>query len=261
MVLAQISDLHIGARGRLAYGRYDAGASLARCVAHLSRMRPAPDAVLATGDLADRGSPEEYRYLRELLAPLSVLVYLIPGNHDERGALCEEFRDHAYLPRDGAPLYYAVDDLPLRLLALDTVVPGAEGGALDRAQLAWLDAELAAQAARPTLIFMHHPPFRTGIASMDGIAVSEASAARFGEIVERHRQIELITCGHVHRAIQARWRGTTVSVCPSTAFQGILNLGGDHYDIAGDEPPAYQLHYWNGQELVTHTITLTSAAS
>jgi 3',5'-cyclic-AMP phosphodiesterase len=257
MIIAQISDLHVRVEGSLVYDRFDTGICLARCVAHIERMRPRPDALLATGDLVDGGSPGEYRRLRELLAPLCMPVYLIPGNHDERGALREEFRDHAYLPPPGAPVRYVVEDYPVRLIGLDTVVPGSEGGALDWEQLDWLDRELAAQSSRPTLIFMHHPPLRTGIRGMDDIALSEASAARLGEIVARHRHIALITCGHVHRGIQARWQGTAVSVCPSSAFQGILNLRGDRYVIGGNEPPAYQVHYWNGSELVTHTVALT----
>jgi hypothetical protein len=67
-------------------------------------------------------------------------------------------------------------------------------------------------------------------------------------------------CGHVHRGIQARWRGTVVSICPSTAFQGILNLRGDEFDASTDEPPAYQVHFWNGSELVTHTVAVGHGA-
>lgn len=257
MIIAQISDLHVGEKGSLVYDRFDTGACLARCVQHILRLRPPPDAVLATGDLVDSGTDSEYRRLRELLAPLAMPVYLIPGNHDDRAALCSEFRDHAYLPRPGEPVRYAVEQYPVRLLALDTVVPGADGGALDAAQLDWLDAQLAVVSGRPVLIFMHHPPIKTGIRCMDEIGLDATSAGRLGTIVERHHQIERITCGHVHRGIQARWRGTTVSVCPSTAFQGILNLHADEFDAAADEPPAYQLHYWNGSELVTHTVSVT----
>jgi len=102
MIVAQISDMHIQLPGQLAYRRVDTAWFLARAVEQLLRMTPRPDIVLATGDLVDGGRPEEYRHLRELLAPLAIPVYLIPGNHDERGALAREFGDHAYLPRDGA---------------------------------------------------------------------------------------------------------------------------------------------------------------
>ena len=193
--------------------------------------------------------------MRDLLSRLAMPVYLIPGNHDERGALRAAFPDHAYLPAGSGPVRYAVEGFPVCLLALDTSVPGATGGALDAGQLDWLDAQLAASPRRPTLIFMHHPPFRTGIPHMDRIGLDAASAERFGAVVARHRQIERVTCGHVHRDIRARWNGVVVSVCPSTAFQYNLDLAAEGLKPT-DEPPACQLHYWNGSELVTHTVAV-----
>lgn len=257
MLIAQISDLHVMPPGQLAYGEFDTAGSLARCVAQIMQANPAPNVVLATGDLVDTGAPDEYRRLRELLAPLTMPLYLIPGNHDDRAALCAEFQDHAYLPPAGEPVRYAVEDLDVRLIALDTLISGADGGTLDSGQLDWLDATLSAAPARPTLVLMHHPPFKTGIRCMDEIALDAVSASRLGAIIERHRQVERIVCGHVHRGILARWRGTVVSVCPSTAFQYLLDLREKGLNASTREPPAYQAHYWNGTELVTHTVAVT----
>ncbi|OFZ92994.1 MAG: hypothetical protein A3F74_03460 [Betaproteobacteria bacterium RIFCSPLOWO2_12_FULL_62_58] len=257
MLIAQISDLHVTLPGQLAYGIFDTAGNLSGCLAQIMQANPVPDVVLATGDLVETGAPDEYRRLRELLAPLTMPLYLIPGNHDDRAALCAAFRDHAYLPREGEPLRYAVEDFEVRLIALDTMIPGADGGTLDDAQLDWFDATLSAAPGRPTLVLMHHPPFKTGIRCMDEIALDAASACRLGAIVERHRHVERIVCGHVHRGIQARWRGTAVSVCPSTAFQYILDLRENGFNSSTREPPAYQAHFWNGAELVTHTIAVT----
>lgn len=256
MIIAQISDLHVTARGSLTYDRFDTGGCLARCVSHILRMKPQPDVLLATGDLVSDGSAEQYDYLRELLSPLAMPVYLIPGNHDDRGALRAAFHDHEYLPAGSYPVRYAVEGFPVRMLALDTTMPGSDGGALDADQLAWLDARLAASPEQPTLVFMHHPPFRTGIPNMDRISLDAASAGRLGTIISRHRQTERITCGHVHRDIRARWHGIMVSVCPSAAFQYSLDLAAEGLKPT-DEPPAYQLHFWNGAELVTHTVAVT----
>jgi 3',5'-cyclic AMP phosphodiesterase CpdA len=259
MLIAQITDLHVGAAGFLAYGRYDTSASLSRCVAHLLQQRPAPDVVLATGDLVDVGREEEYRRLKELLLPLPMPLYLIPGNHDDRDALRNAFADHAYLGPAGEPARYSIAGHALRLIALDTTVRGETGGALDEAQLEWLDKELAAAPREPALVFLHHPPFRTGIARMDTIGLAAESAERLGGVVSRHAQVQLLTCGHVHRAIQVRWHGTVASVCPSTAFQYSLNLADSRLEPSPHEPPAYQLHCWNGSELVTHTVAVDSA--
>lgn len=256
MIIAQISDLHVGRPGELAYGRFDTAQRLVRCIEHLLERRPAPDVVLATGDLVDTGSEEEYRRLRALLAPLGMPLYLIPGNHDDRAALRNVFSDHAYLGPIGEPACYCVSGHPVRLIALDTTVPGETGGALDNRQIGWLDDQLAAAPRDPTVIFMHHPPFKTGIPRMDEIGLEGTGAARLGEVLSRHAQVELVTCGHVHRAIQARWHGTMASVCPSAAFQYGLKLDGPGLQPSPDEPPAYQLHCWNGMELVTHTVAV-----
>src|SRR5215475_15847366 len=101
MLIAQISDMHVKAPGELLFGRIDTPAFLARAVAHIEALDPRPDVVLATGDLVEAGKPEEYAHLKRLLAPLSMPVYLIAGNHDARDALRDVFVDHAYLPRTG----------------------------------------------------------------------------------------------------------------------------------------------------------------
>src|SRR5512147_1866781 len=155
MLIAQMSDTHIKPKGELAMGRVDTALHLARAVAHVNALSPAPDLVLITGDLTDAGKPEDYAHLRAILMPLSMPIYLIPGNHDARDALRGVFADHHYLPADGF-LQYVIDDGPLRLIALDTLTPGAPHGELCATRLGWLEARLA-ESARPTIIFMHHP--------------------------------------------------------------------------------------------------------
>ena len=257
MVIAQISDLHIGRPGYLAYGRIDTAACFARCVDHILQLKPLPEIVVASGDLVDIGMPAEYRRLRDLLAPLPMQVYLMPGNHDDRAALRAEFNDHRYLFSAHDMLYYAIECQPVRLIMLDTVVPGKDGGALGVEQFEWLAVTLAAEPDKPTLIFMHHPPIATGIHYMDAIALAGDDAARLGAIIKKHPQVERIACGHLHRVVEARWSGTVVGICPSAAFQSISGLARDKFDVAPGEPPAYQLHYWNWTQLVTHTLQVT----
>lgn len=257
MLIAQITDFHIKLPGRLAYRVVDTSACLEHCVAQLMKLDPLPDLVLATGDLTDFGRPEEYRHLRELLAPLTMPVYSIPGNHDEREAFKAAFSDCAWLP-GGEFVQYVVDGYPLRLIGLDTVVPLQSGGALCEDRLDWLDRRLAEAPDRPTVIFMHHAPFTTGIAHMDRIGLANADG--FGRVVSRHPQIEKIVCGHLHRAIDTRWCGNAVSTCPSPAHQVALDLRPDGPSAFMMEPPGYQLHWWNGSQLVTHTAFIGSFA-
>src|SRR5947207_12045908 len=158
LLACQISDLHVKAPGRLSYGVVDCAAMLARCVVGILRLPQRPDLVLATGDLTDSGRAEEYAHLRELLAPLPMPVHFIPGNHDERGALRAAFPEHAYLRQWDPYVQYAIDDWPLRIIAIDTVIPGEDGGRLDDERLAWLEKTLSLRRDKPTLLIMHHPP-------------------------------------------------------------------------------------------------------
>jgi len=253
MVVAQISDMHVLEEGRLLFRRVDTATLLARAVEQIVCMTPRPDVVVATGDLVNAGGPGEYRRLRQLLAPLPMPVYLIPGNHDSREKMRAEFADHDYFPRGDGFLHYVVDGFPVRLIALDTIVPGHDGGLMCDERLAWLDARLAEQPGRPTVIFMHHPPFPTGIRRMDGIGLGGAD--RMGQIVARHPNVERILCGHLHRPIEARWHGTLVRTAPSTAHQVSLDLAEKpEFLMFAMEPPAFLLHVWDEAfGLVTHT--------
>jgi 3',5'-cyclic AMP phosphodiesterase CpdA len=268
MILAQITDTHIVAPGKL-FGcpvqgaapdservrrELDTAQYLARAVAVLNALVPRPDLAVVTGDLVDLGEPAEYEHLRQLLAPLQMPVFVIPGNHDEREALRASFAGDGYLPGEGY-LQYTVEDYPVRLVALDTVIPGRHDGELCAGRLGWLDAVLAAQPARPTLILMHHPPFATGITYMDNFGLG--NAAGLAEVVRRHPQVERILCGHLHRAIDRRFAGTVAGTAPSTAHQVRLNLVPDANISFILEPPGYQLHLWQPETgLVTHTAVL-----
>ncbi len=260
MLIAQITDTHVKHAGKLAYGRVDTLAMLERAVAHLRRLDPQPDVVLLTGDLVDEGSDAEYARLRGALAPLRQPLYVIPGNHDDRAAMRHAFADHAYLPRDGDFLHYVVEDHPVRLVGLDTLIAGKVGGAMDDARCAWLDAALAAAPGRPTLVMMHHPPFAMGIDHLDRFLLEGGEA--FGRVIARHPQVERIVCGHAHRAVALRWNGTTVSVCPSTAHQFTLDLRPRSPAVYSFEPPGFQLHHWRaGTGLLTHTVQIGEFAA
>ncbi|MCY1072627.1 phosphodiesterase [Nannocystis sp. RBIL2] len=251
MLIAQISDTHVSTPTGAEDSLLRTSEHLARAVAHLNRLDRRPDLVVITGDLVDRGEVGEYERLRELLAPLRMPVFLLPGNHDERDNLRRVFGEHGYLPRDGF-LQYTVDDWPVRLVALDTHVPGQAGGRLCGERLAWLEARLAEAPERPTVVAMHHPPFSIGLPVMDafGLDGSDGLAAVLG----RHPQVERVLCGHLHRPIVRRFAGTVACTCPSTAHQLALDLPPATRLAFVMEPPACMLHLWLGSDggLVTH---------
>ena len=251
MLIAQITDMHLRAEGQLLFDRIDTGGYLERAVAHVLKLDPAPDVVLMTGDLVEAGKPEEYARLRRLIAPLKMPVYLIPGNHDAREPLRAAFADEGYFPEAGF-LQYVVDDFPVRMIALDTLVEGKGHGEMCAERLGWLEARLA-ESEKPTVVFMHHPPFDTGITYFDGHKLN-VGHERLAAIVGGHPQVERVMCGHVHRPIQVRFAGTVASTAPSTAHQATLNLHDGAPLTMMMEPPAIALHQWQKHTgLVTHT--------
>ncbi len=252
MILCQISDPHVVPRGTLAYGRIDTPKFLERCVNKVLALSRQPDATVITGDLTDHAAAEEYGLLRDLLAPLMARmpVYLAVGNHDDRDALRATFPEHRHLAGDGGFVQYTVEDLDVRLVVLDTLIPGAPGGQLCERRLSWLDRTLAA-SDRPTIVAQHHPPLVTGMTTMDAMALEDPQAE--AAVLARYPHIERVICGHYHRSIQARFGGTIASVCPSAAHQLLLDLVPDTGIRFTFEPSAFQLHYWNGAQVVTHT--------
>ena len=252
MIIAQITDLHVVAKDRLCYRRVPTNAQLAQAVTHINALDPRPDAVIASGDLTDHGREAEYEMLREILAKLIPPVFVIPGNHDQREVLRQAFASESYMPAADAPfINYAVEQFPIRLIGLDTTVSGHHHGMMCEDRLRWLDRTLGARPDTPTLIFMHHPPFRTGIQWMDASGLH--GGRKMQEIVARHRQIVRVACGHIHRPIHLVWGGTIASVAPSTCHQVALDLSaGDGFGFIM-EPRAIQLHVWDpGYGLVSH---------
>lgn len=260
--LVQITDTHIREAGRLAYNRVDTAVGLARTVQSVMALRQPPDAVVVTGDLVDFGRPAEYQRLRGLLTPLTMPVYLMPGNHDDRDQLRAAFPDHPWLSQgvrttDGAlAIQYAARIGPLHLLTLDTVVHGASHGALCDARLDWLDAQLATRTTEPVVIAMHHPPFTTLIGHMDGIGL-RSGIERLRAMVSGHPNVERVICGHLHRSIDVRFGGTIATTCPGPAHQVTLDLDPDAASTFMMEPPAFRILAWTP---VTGVVTHLAAA-
>ena len=228
----------------------DTSACLAATVKHLVALDPAPDVVLATGDLTDEGTRTEYSLLADLLAPIADRLLPLPGNHDDGPLFRSTFADR--LPDSTADGHcsYVVDEHAVRLVGLDTSLPGRHDGRFDDAHEEWLDSTLAARPDRPTLVFTHFPPFTSGITFMDVSGL--AGAERMRAVIATHPQVRLLVAGHLHRTVQTTVGSTLISVCPSTGNQLGLDLHPDR-GSAVDEPPGYQLHRWDGERFVTHT--------
>lgn len=250
MIIAQITDLHLRPAGKPAYRVSETNALAGRAIEALRALDPRPDLVVISGDLADCGLPEEYAELRRLLSRLPIPCALIPGNHDRREALLAAFPEAA----DGDGFIGFTRDLgALRIIGLDTVVPGASHGALCDTRLDALEAALAARPQAPTLIFMHHPPFACGIRHMDRIALCDGRE-RLARIVAANPQVARICCGHHHRPVQALFAGTLAQIAPSVAHQVRFDLGEESPALFTMEPPAFLVHALVEGQIVSHQV-------
>jgi 3',5'-cyclic AMP phosphodiesterase CpdA len=241
-VLVQLSDPHLGAT----WGGGDTHERLAGVVAWILEHGPKPDAVVVTGDVADHGTDEEYEQARDRLSPLASPFFVLPGNHDERGAMRRQF-DFPGAADD--PIAAAFDLGPLRLVVIDSNRPGEELGELDSERLAWLAETLAERPHQPTVLAMHHPPVVTGFAAWDQMLLPTADRQAFGAVVQAHPQVLRIVAGHVHRPMTGTLGGRTVLAAPSTFVQAELDEE-LNVSLSGD-PPGYVVHAVSGAEITS----------
>ncbi len=252
MLIAQVTDIHLGFEpdNPAEFNRK----RLDQVLRQLSAMKPRPDMLLATGDLVDRGDGESYRRLRNAFGGCPFPVFYCLGNHDVRENFVQWFPE---TPTADGFVQYEHETPDLRILFLDTLEEGRHGGAFCETRADWLKARLAEKPDAKTLIIMHHPPVEVGVEWMN-THPGEPWVQRVAEAIDGHDQIVGIICGHLHRSITAGWRGKTIAICASTAPQVALDLSRidpeqpDGRPMIIADPPAFALHRWNGQELVSH---------
>lgn len=242
VLLAQLSDLHIG-------GNENGVDPVPRLEAVVEAVRSLPDpvdAVLVSGDLTNDGGPAEFRLARELLERTGAPLHVLPGNHDDRALLRQAFDLSG---EGGEPVRYSVDVGGLRLVAFDSNVPGQDPGRYDREQLRWLDAELASEPERPTLLALHHPPLATGIEEWDGVNLEPGQRPLLAEVAARHPQLRAIAGGHLHRIAASALAGVPVLAVASTYLQARPHFGSEDVEFGG--VPGFALHALRDGELAS----------
>lgn len=203
--LLHLSDTHLLAGNRALGGRFDTAANLARTLEAAEATGIRPDAVVFTGDLTDLGEPEAYRALRAAVEPvaerLGAPVVWVAGNHDERPAMRS-----ALLDQDASqhPITGVWDLAGLRLVALDSSVPGWHHGDLDTAQLEWLRGVLATPAPLGTILALHHPPLPSHVPLFDILELRDQG--RFAEVIAG-TDVRAILAGHLHYSTSGTFAG------------------------------------------------------
>lgn len=256
MLIAHLTDLHLGLQAAPGYCPIDPELGLQRALTHVRQLQPAVDVVLLSGDLAESGAADSYAKLATLLHQglpdhehKGPLVLAVPGNHD----------DPALARRMLAPWMPVADDAPsgrcclhvthqgLHFIGLDTVVPDQPHGAIGPDQLDWLERTLQRCANEPVLIFMHHPPLVTSMTVMDTFGLRQGRQ-ELAALVARHGQVQLIAAGHQHRPIAGALGGVPVVVAPSTSHQLKLDLRLDAPLALCLEPAMIGLYRWNAKD-------------
>ena len=139
------------------------------------------------------------------------------------------------------------------MIGLDTVVEKSDDGALCARRLKFLADALAAAPDKPTVIFMHHPPFDCGTRHVDHFRAFEGRN-ELAAILERNRQVLALWCGHNHRAIETVCGGVPTSILAGVAHQVTFRLDGDQDGEIVFEPPLFKLHRYKDGALVSHTV-------
>ncbi len=234
-LVAQISDTHVRAD--------DDGAAVRQLRKALAQARDyQADVILLTGDLVNDERADEYAVLAEAIADPPAPLFLMPGNHDDRARIRAAFPRHGYLPRNGS-LSFALEQFPVRIVAIDQIVPGATHGLLTEAEAEWLDRTLAAVPDKPTLVALHHPPFPTHDLLFDRIGLMDADL--FAAVIAKHPQVTRIICGHHHRVAVGQVAHAPVIVAPSTSWTyGLALHEGQPIAPRTAEQPGWMLHAW-----------------
>ncbi|CAN5158866.1 3',5'-cyclic adenosine monophosphate phosphodiesterase CpdA [soil metagenome] len=214
--IAHISDTHFLAGGARLYGLVDTDHTLELALAKLENSGIDFDALVFTGDIADLGESDAYVRVRSLVEPaarrMGAEIVWVMGNHDHRARMRTNLLDE---PASDTPVDRVFDLNGLRLIALDTSVPGYHHGELHRQQLEWLAAELATPAPAGTILALHHPPIPTTLPLMP---ILELQRQDLLADVVRGTDVRSILGGHLHYSTNSLFAGVPISVAAATCY-------------------------------------------
>ncbi|MFF2634062.1 phosphodiesterase [Microbacterium sp. NPDC058021] len=249
-VIVHLSDTHLLGGDRMLGGRFDSLTNLRATLDAVERLGVRPDALVFTGDIADLGEPDAYRAVRAAVEPvaerLGAPVVWVAGNHDERPELR---RDLLGLDPTEEPVTGVWDLGGLRLVALDSSVPGWHHGDLDAGQLEWLRQVLREPAPLGTLLALHHPPLPSHIPLFDILELRHQE--ELAEVIAG-TDVRGILAGHLHYSTHGMFAGVPVSVAAATCYT--MNLQRAPEEVNGmDAGQSFHLvHVYD--DTITHAV-------
>jgi 3',5'-cyclic AMP phosphodiesterase CpdA len=247
MKILQITDIHLTAPGHHLFG-IDPRARLDACIRDINQHHADADLCVITGDLAHRGEVAAYGSLKSSLEALQVPVKLLLGNHDDRQNFLTVFPES---PTDEAGFVQEARWTPVGLfLFLDTNLSGTHEGWYCEKRAIWLMGQLYDANRAPVFVFMHHPPFKIGLPSLDQIGLQQAEL--FKEAIQQHPNIQHFFCGHMHRPLSGRYCSTSLTVPRGTCHQVWLDFEARDVIPGSLEPPAYAIATIEPDAMVVH---------
>ena len=253
LLIAHLTDLHLTPAGSLYNDTRDGWVMLDNALDAILRVDPLPSYVVVSGDIADAPSNMVYERFRERIGMFPLPIYAFPGNHDDRQMFKVAFRDHGYFNEEDDFAHFVIESEPLRVIVLDSLDPPTGEARLCAERINWLEQRLLEEPERPTMLFMHHQPLYTRL-GFQGEAHAFPGVDLLIGVLQRHRHIQCIACGHLHRPIYMQLAGVPVCVAPSTTYQRTLTVHNSAAKAFVDEPVSMLLHLWHHKTgLVTHT--------
>jgi Icc protein len=239
MIIAQISDTHIDLEGPNGPSRLS---NLERCVADINQLIPLPDVVIHTGDVTHNAKPAEYDMARRVLGVLRCPLHVAAGNRDDRAAVRATFPTGTNLIPDTLYVQFCAETFPVRLIAVDTLSASSNKGDFCQVRADSLRLALVEDTTKPTVVFMHHPPFVVHESDYPIQFGSWDAVERMEQALAGQRHVAGIFCGHTHRNVEGEVGHVVARSMPSVAVD--LRLG--HYPAELQSSPLYKLHRFDG---------------
>lgn len=231
LLVAQITDTHLFAESEQQLMGTVTNNSLQAVLAHLSQLQPQPELLLLTGDISQDESYASYQRLQDLLAPLNIPAYWIPGNHDNLPVMQQVLNQSPFV----AEKHFVAGGW--HFLLLNSLVPGCVYGQLAPESLEWLEQKLQLIGNQPTLIALHHPPCLVNSNWLDQINLH--NSAEFLAVIDRYAQVKLVIFGHIHQAFDYQRRGVRYLGSPSTCVQ--FKPTSEEFGIERQAQPGFRL--------------------
>jgi Icc protein len=182
--IVQISDTHLSRFGNFEEKMFD------RALKDINNLDIAPDVIVHTGDITDRGVLSEYEFALQKINLLDSKVLFTPGNHDERNYGHSLYREMI------GPLDSKKEIGDLIFFIMNSPEPDRDDGRLGRRRQNYLENNLKKiPKDKIKIVVFHHHLIPVPFAGRERNLLNDA-----GDILETvlTNNVTLVLMGHRH---------------------------------------------------------------